>query len=201
MYAYLKGTLVGFTTSIAIVDVGGIGYQVYIPCSVQIKLPPLGSSIQFFTALIIREYSQTLYGFLNSQERDIFEILLNVSGIGPKLAISLIGHLSLENLQRAIIEEDVNSLCKVPGVGKKTAERLLVELRDKLPSWIAAHTTDLAVSYSNDPRVKHLQDAILALVSLGYKQVAAEKAVKQSMKDLSEESDLATIVANALQKI
>src|SRR5947209_7882539 len=99
MFAYLKGTLVSYSSLQAIVDVQGIGYQVFIPCSALGQLPSIGKTIQFFTVLVIREFSQALYGFLTEQERNIFEILMNVTGIGPKFTLSLIGHLSLHELR------------------------------------------------------------------------------------------------------
>src|SRR5215203_4688831 len=106
MYAYLKGHLVSATPSQAVVEIQGIGYNVLIPCSALGNLPQLGQTIQLYTTLVIREFSHALYGFLSAQERDIFDSLLNVTGIGPKLALSLIGHLPFESLQMAISQED-----------------------------------------------------------------------------------------------
>lgn len=198
MYAYLKGLLVHFTPSQATIEVHGVGYNVFIPSNTMSQLPQIGEAIKLYTSFVVREFSQVLYGFITEQERDIFEILLNVTGIGPKLALSLIGHISLDGLHTAIMESDLPTLCRVPGVGKKTAERLVVELRDKLPN-ISLSKSSIQIPL--DPRLKNAQDAILALVNLGYHQSAAQKAVKQSLKELSEECDLPTLISSSLRNI
>lgn len=196
MYAYVKGRLVATTSSSAIVDVQGIGYSLSIPCRVLGELPQIGEVVQFFTSFVVREASQALYGFLSSQERDVFEALMNVTGIGPKMALSLIGHLTSEELNTAIANQDLPTLCRVPGVGKKTAERLVVELKDKLPHLIPL-TTTLAIQ----SKPHHLQDAMLALINLGYNQNTAQKALKQSLQNLPENVDLALLITTALKHI
>lgn len=200
MFAYLKGTLVTAHPTYAIVDVQGIGYSLFIPCRVLGELPALGKSVQFYTTFVVREFSHSLYGFLNSQERDIFEVLMNVSGVGPKLALSLIGHLTFNELQIAVAHQDLPTLCRVPGVGKKTAERLIVELKDKLPTLLPLDAAHLTIPV-NDRKTQQIQDAILALINLGYNQNTAQKAIKQSLKDLPEESDLATLITSALKNV
>jgi Holliday junction DNA helicase RuvA len=197
MYAYLKGTLMSSNPSHIIVEVQGIGYLLSIPYRTFSALPPIGESLYVYTTLVIREFSHTLYGFLSEQERDIFEVLMNVTGIGPKLAISLIGHLSFTDLQMAVRDQNVPMLCKVPGVGKKTAERLIVELRDKLPSLLSLNTQEEMPS-SSDPHAQVVKDAMLALINLGYQQQAAQKALKQSLKGLPETIDLPTLITEAL---
>jgi len=198
MFAYLKGTLAAAHPTYAIVDVHGVGYLVYIPARLAGNLPAAGEQVQFFTAYVIREFAHTLYGFLNADERDVFEILLNVTGIGPKLALSLIGHLTFHELQQAVLEQDLPRLCRVPGVGKKTAERLIVELKDKLPQWMPSHP-ELSSKQSLDPRAQHIQDAMLALINLGYHQQVAQKALKQSLKELPDSVDLPTLITVALK--
>ncbi|WP_068471438.1 Holliday junction branch migration protein RuvA [Candidatus Protochlamydia phocaeensis] len=201
MFAYLKGVLTLSQPSQAVVEVNGVGYILFIPSRVYGELPPLGQAVQFYTSFVVREFSHALYGFLSCQERDIFEVLMNISGVGPKLALSLIGHLSFAELQSAVINQNVPTLCRVPGVGKKTAERLIVELKDKLPSLAALDPSEYAVDHQADPKAKHIQDAMLALINLGYNQTTAQKAVKQSLKDLSEDSDLATLIRVALKHV
>lgn len=200
MFAYLKGKLVSSTPSQAVVDVNGVGYLIFIPCSVLGQLPHLGELVQFHTSYVVREFSQALYGFLDAQERNVFEILMNVTGVGPKLALSLIGHLPPFQLHGAIQQQDLPALCRVPGVGKKTAERLVVELKDKLAQFLALNPASLAVQMK-DPRLQQIQDATLALINLGYTQHLAQKAIKQSLKELPEDYDLATLITSALKNI
>lgn len=201
MFAYLKGILVSSQPSQVIVEVNGIGYQLFIPCRILGQLPQLGQPVQLYTSFVIREFSQALYGFLSSQERDIFEVLMNVTGIGPKLALSLIGHLAFEELQQAVMEKDLATLCRVPGVGKKTAERLVVELKDKLPTVLVPGIAEQTTAWIGDSKIKATQDAMMALINLGYNQTTAQKAIKQSLKELSEEADLATLITTALRHV
>ncbi|MBS4164162.1 Holliday junction ATP-dependent DNA helicase RuvA [Candidatus Protochlamydia amoebophila] len=201
MFAYIKGVLAFFNPSQAIVDVHGVGYLLFIPCRLLGQLPQIGEPVQFYTTYVVREFSHTLYGFLSCQERDIFEILMNVTGIGPKMALSLIGHLSMSELQIAVMRQDLSTLCRVPGVGKKTAERLIVELKDKLAAIGHLDTSDHIEPLTQDPKSKSVQDAMLALINLGYNQTTAQKAIKQGMKELPEEIDLAQLITVALKHV
>jgi len=200
MFAYIKGKLVDANPLSVIVDVGGIGYKIFISARAFGQLPKHGETVFLHTAFIVREASQTLYGFLASGERELFEALLNVSGVGPKLALALIGHLTLEDLQRAINAADTYSLSKVPGVGKRTAERLIVELKDKLP---ALFPRDIATS----PEVTGnlgpvlIKDAVSALVNLGYTQAIAKKAIQDSLKELPEDVKLPVLITTALKNV
>lgn len=200
MFAYIKGTLASAHPTYVIIETNGIGYSLFIPYRIFGELPPLGQTAQFFTTFVVRESSQTLYGFLSRQERDVFEILMNVSGIGPKLALSLIGHLTFQELETAVSQQDLPTLCRVPGVGKKTAERLIVELKDKLPNCLPISSLPLAIPIS-DLQSQCIRDAMHALINLGYTQIAAQKAVKQSMQELSDASDLPLLITTALQNI
>lgn len=199
MYAYLKGRLVSAHPSFVIVDVQGIGYSLAIPCRLLGELPAIGELVQFYTSFVVREASQALYGFLCSQERDLFEVLMNVTGIGPKMALGLIGHLTFDELNHAVACQDFPTLCRVPGVGKKTAERLVVELKDKLPHLVPIHAHAAYTITSSKPQ--HVQDAMLALINLGYNQSTAQKALKQSLQALPETADLALLITTALKHI
>lgn len=200
MFSYLKGILVSVYPTHVIIEINGIGYHVLIPCHLTQLLPTTGDSIQLHTTFVIREFSQAIYGFLDLQERDVFEILLSLSGIGPKLALSLLGHLRPEELQRSVMQQDYAALCRVPGVGKKTAERLVVELKDKLSDLIPTSLPNLSIQVI-DPSVQCIQDAIMALVNLGYHQNIAQKVVKQTIKEQSENIDLASLITLSLKKI
>jgi len=200
MFAYIKGILIASQPTYVIVEANGIGYTLYIPSRMYDQLPGSGQTAQFFTSFVIREFSQTLYGFLTSHERDIFEILLSVTGIGPKLALSLIGHLTLPELHAAVCQQDLPALCKVPGVGKKTAERLIVELKDKLANMVQIFPSTPFITMT-DSKSQRIQDAMLALINLGYTQSTAQKAIKQSMHELDEEADLTMLLTTSLKHI
>lgn len=179
MYAYLRGQLITAEPPLLILDVQGVGYQVLAPHSVFGALPPLGEEIQLFTSFQVKETSHTLYGFLTSNERDAFESLCSVSGIGPKLALSLLSHLNLDQLLDALHQDDTAALSRVPGIGKKTAGRLIVDLRDRFASLMYRMPTPQAVSTQSHL----LQDAVRALINLGYTQSRAREAVDQALAD------------------
>lgn len=201
MYAYIKGTLVFTSPSEAIVENQGIGYTIHIPCSTFSLLPQIGSPVQLYTSFVVRELSQALYGFLSAQERDLFDLLMTITGVGPKLALSIIGHLPYQELHAAVQSQNIALLCKVPGIGKKTAERLVIELRDKLAALALPGMPSLALSQPLDTHTQRVQDAMLALVNLGYKQNIAQQAIKQSLKELPESIDLATLITAALKQV
>lgn len=194
MYSYLKGIIIEAHTSFIILEVNGIGYKILIPIHLFGKLPSAGHSCFVYTSYITREFNVTLYGFLRKEERDVFEILQNVSGVGPKMALNLIGHLEISNLYQAIHHDSIDILCKVPGIGKKTAERLIIELRDKL-QFIPEEFT---VNSGNSALQK---DAINALINLGYSLSLAQKAVKQSLSELANNVDLSTLITHSLKHV
>jgi len=148
--------------------------------------------VTLFTSFVVRENGHSLYGFLQEGECELFENLQQVTGVGPKMALNLISHLPGSELAQAIRQNDIVRLTKVPGVGKKTAERLVVELKDKaLSSGFEAYSTPL-------PENQLLQDAMSALVNLGYTQANAQKALKKGLED-NPQADLATLIASALR--
>lgn len=197
MFAYIKGLLSSCHPSSVVVEVGGIGYALLVPLRSLQELPPVGQMVHLYTTLVVREASHTLYGFLAHAERDIFEALLQVSGIGPRLALSLIGHLTFEELQHAIAQQELSALCRVPGVGKKTAERLIVELKDRLPHLL---TSLLGGGETSSPQMnREMQDAILALIHLGYSQTVSQRAVAQSSKELGVQASLPLLITHALK--
>jgi holliday junction DNA helicase RuvA len=201
MFAFIKGELINSSPLSAIVEAGGIGYLIYIPASIFGKLPQTGSQVLLHTSYVVREQSQTLYGFLFTQDRDLFEILMGVSGIGPKTALSIIGHLSMQDLQRAINSHDIVTISKVPGIGKKTSERLIIELRDKLTHLLPPNPSDMSIQMPLDPKAQTISDAMSALINLGYNQITAQKAIKKTLTDLPEEADLATLITNSLKNV
>ncbi len=202
MYAYITGKLIFSTPSSVILENQGIGFHITVPHSVFSKLPQNGESILIYTTFIVRELSHALYGFLSMEEKDTFELLMNVTGVGPKLALSLIGHLSLNQLQNALNEKDLPTLCRVPGVGKKTAERLVVELKDKISTFNSSSPSVPGITISQeDPKNKRIQDAILTMINLGYNQNTAQKAIQKSLAEFTECPDLATLITISLKNI
>ena len=169
----------------ALVDVNGVGYEVELPMSSFAQLPQEGEKVQLTIHHVVREDASLLYGFSSPKEREAFRLLIKVSGIGPKSAILILSGLSAEELYRVINRDDLASLTKVPGVGKKTAERLIIELRDKVKNLAPAAGFDDLLgdtdSITADPQVV-TDDAIEALVSLGYNQTEAKKRVMKVAK-------------------
>lgn len=181
MITFLQGLLSESLPTQIVVDVGGVGYQVFIPLSSYDRLPVPGQPIRVLTHLQVREDAHVLYGFMTTAERDLFRLLVNnVSGIGPKLALSVLSGMSVGNFKNAIVTNDVAALSKISGVGKKTAERMALELRDKLG--VAATWEASSSSHAPSPVDLAINDAVLALIALGYKQVEAHKAIKAIYK-------------------
>lgn len=196
MFSYISGKLVIVMPEYAIVDVQGIGYRINLAPNYFSRLPQAPASITLHVSFVIREFSQALYGFLEEAERDIFDRLLDISGVGPKLSLSIVGHLTPYDLKEALITKDVSLLCKVPGIGKKTAERLLLELKE---SHLAYHpTTSTQLSVRSPPL---LQDAISALINLGYNQQVAHKAVTATLESFSEPPELTMLITMSLRNI
>ncbi len=178
MITYLDGKLANALPTQAIVDVGGVGYEVFIPLSSYDKLPAPGQAVHVLTHLHVREDAQILYGFMTAAERDLFRLLVNhVSGIGPKLALAVLSGMSVTSFKSAVVNSDVASLSKISGLGKKTAERIVLELKDKVgvtAAWEAA-----SAAHAPTPEQEQANEAVLALIALGYKQVEAHKTVRE----------------------
>lgn len=182
MITFIEGKLTAALPTQAIVNVGGIGYEVLIPLSSYDKLPAVGQAVQILTHLHVREDAHLLYGFMTVAERDLFRLLVNhVSGIGPKLALAVLSGMSVSNFKSAVVNADIATLSKISGLGKKTAERIVFELKDKLgvvAAWeaaTAAHAPTAEQSQANE--------AVLALIALGYKQVDAHKMVREAQEN------------------
>lgn len=193
MYSYIKGTVVAIKDDSCVVDVQGIGYRILLAPHHATKLST--GTVFLYLSFVIREFSQALYGFLHESERDIFEKLLDISGVGPKLALSIIGHLSPQDLKEVLLQKDIATLCKVPGIGKKTAERLLLELKGSHLEFISSPAT---ISVKQPPL---LQDAISALINLGYSQSSAQKAVSKTFESYSDTPDLSDLITASLRNV
>jgi Holliday junction DNA helicase RuvA len=180
MITFLEGTLVEALPTQIVVAVHGVGYQVSIPLSSFDRLPQPGAPVKILTHLQVREDAHVLFGFMTAAERDLFRLLVNhVSGVGPKLGLAVLSGMSVAQFKGAVVSSDVASLSKISGLGKKTAERIVLELKDKVG--VAAAWEAASSAHAPTPEEAHINDAVLALISLGYKQVDAHKAVKQAI--------------------
>ena len=199
MITFLDGKLVSALPTQAIVDVSGVGYEVFIPLSSYDKLPAAGQSVRILTHLHVREDAHVLYGFMSAPERDLFRLLVNhVSGIGPKLALAVLSGMSVSNFKSAVVNSDVAALAKISGLGKKTAERIVLELKDKLgvaAAWEAAST-----AHAPTPEEEEANEAVLALIALGYKQIDAHKSVRE-MQQKGEAKSAQELVKLALKRM
>jgi len=178
MIAHLRGTLLEKHPNLVIVDTGGVGYEVTIPVSAYSSLPETGTEVQLHIHTHVREDALTLFGFVSHPDKALFEKLITVSGIGPKLAITTLGGLTAHDLAQAIREGSIEQLVRIPGVGKKTAERMVLELRDKLATVDTAGKT--AVLASGSPQLDPVdRDVLSALQNLGCSRPAAEEALRK----------------------
>ncbi|OGT53475.1 MAG: Holliday junction DNA helicase RuvA [Gammaproteobacteria bacterium RIFCSPHIGHO2_12_FULL_42_13] len=178
MITHLTGILINKQPPQLTLDVNGIGYEIHAPMSTFYHLPELNNKITLLTHFVVRDDAQLLFGFLKENERKLFRELIKINGIGPKLAISILSGIEAEQFIRCIQEQDIGRLTNIPGIGKKTAQRLLVEMRDQFSQW----ESTLYPSTEPDPRNPNqvIQDAIHALTSLGYKPHDAKNIVTKT---------------------
>ena len=198
MIAQIKGTVLESTPLLIVLEAAGVGYEVHIPITTAEKVPAIGSDCSLFIHSVYREDSATLYGFATREDRDFYRLLIEkVSGIGPKIGISMLSRMSTELLRSAIASSDVALLSKCPGIGKKTAERLVIELKDKvgLPSASSAATTG-ELSASAEPST--FQDAVASLMTLGYKPADADKLVRKAVSKLDANAPVELLLREAL---
>jgi len=199
MITFLHGKLVEALPTQVTVDVNGVGYEALIPLSSFDKLPIPGQPIKLLTQLVIREDAHTLYGFMTSEERDLFRLLINtVSGIGPKTALNVLSGISVTAFRGAVANGDLKSLSKISGVGKKTAERIVVELKDKIGMAGAWEAASAKHGLSSDEQ--RINDAVLALVALGFKQIDAHDAVRGAQAVLGTQATVEELVRVCLKK-
>lgn len=198
MIAYLSGKLLVKSTNLAIIDVNGVGYEVQIPLSTYYDLGDLGTSISLQIYTQVREDAIQLFGFRTGLEKEVFLKLLSVSGVGPKLALTLLSGMNAEELIQSILAGNLVQLTAVPGVGRKTAERLVLELKDKLKSLATTEVIQGQESATSDISLK--SDVVSALINLGWQQAMAEKAVNATLKEESRR-DFQLILKQSLKKL
>lgn len=200
MITSIQGLLTSATPLHAIVELNGFGYEVNIPVTTAERLPTAGTVVKLHTHVIYREDAQTLYGFATTTDRDFFRLMIeHVTGIGPKSALTIMSRLSVELLESAIRSGDIGMLSKCPGIGKKTAERLVVELKSKVGSGPLGQTASSnADSASFQPVASAQRDAIAALLALGYKAADADAAVRQAALTLGAKANTEALIKKAL---
>jgi Holliday junction DNA helicase RuvA len=198
MITFLEGTLIEKQPGRAVLNVGGVGYEVLIPLSSFERLPPEGAACKVLTYHHVREDAQELFGFATEQERRLFLMLYSVNGVGPKTALGVLGGLSVREIKTAIAEGDVKRLSSVKGLGRKTAEKIIVDLKDKLTDGEVLEAVSGAEASS--PEEMRTRDAVLALISLGYKQADALKMIKDVLPKISAGVSVEDLVRRALAR-
>ncbi|HRF87886.1 MAG TPA: Holliday junction branch migration protein RuvA [Pseudomonadales bacterium] len=191
MIGSLRGTLLEKHPPLLLVDVQGVGYEVHAPMTTFYQLPALGSDIHLHTHFVVREDAQLLYGFIDKSTRELFRELIRINGLGPKMALAILSALDASELVLCIQNNQINTLTKVPGIGRKTAERLLVEMRDRISHHHSNNNTESltntrAAASTAAPSVR--EDAESALLALGYKPQEAEKMVQAILKSQTVDS-------------
>jgi Holliday junction DNA helicase RuvA len=197
MIGRLSGELIEKQPPFVLIDVAGVGYEVEVPMTTFYQLPEIGAKVVLQIHMSVREDAQLLFGFWTTQERSLFRTLIKVNGVGAKLALGILSSISGDEFARSVLDNDSATLVKLPGIGKKTAERLIIEMRDRLADWQMSDGTSASVIKTtvNDAH----QDAVSALISLGYKPQEASRLV--SMVDENENLDSESLIRAALKQV
>jgi Holliday junction DNA helicase RuvA len=185
MIGRIKGILLDRQANKILVDVNGLAYELEVPMSTLYQLPEAGRELILHTHLVVREDAQLLYGFYESHERVLFRLLIKLNGVGPKMALGILSGLNIQELANCVRRDDVNALVRLPGVGKKTAERLIVELRDKLKDWYQDEADASRPAEGNAAKDTY-REAEEALIALGYKPQEAARAISQATAKLED---------------
>ena len=199
MITFLNGKLIEALPTLAVVEVNGVGYEVLIPLSSYDKLPPPGQPVRLLTHLVVREDAHVLYGFVTPAERELFRLLVNtVSGIGPKIALNILSGINVTAFRGAVAAGDTKMLSQISGVGKKTAERIIIELKDRIGPGGALEAASAQRALSADEQ--KINDAALALVALGYKPAEAHESVRAAQAALGPAAGIEELVRASLKK-
>ncbi len=192
MIGFLVGTLVEKAAPQVLLDVNGVGYEVQVSLTTSSQLPELGSTVRLLTHLVVREDAHMLYGFAESSERKLFKSLIKVNGVGPKLALTILSGVDAKGFMRCVVTDDIKSLVQLPGVGKKTAERLIMEMKDRIQEWqIDSEEKSVASKAVESPQASLMAEAETALIALGYKPTEASKMLAGfNVEDYNKAEDL-----------
>lgn len=195
MIAHLHGELARIEADYVVVDVNGVGYKVMMPLAAISGMPQVGDEVKLHISTIVREDSFTLYGFVEEAQQSLFELLLTVSKVGPKVALNILSVLPVEHVVNAISGDHFQELSRVPGVGTKTAQRVVLELREKITTFVWAQAAKRPVTAEQ----RGLDDAIEGLVALGYNRSDARRAVEEAKASLKDKRDTSSVVRAALK--
>lgn len=200
MIGFLRGVLLDKSSTELVVDVGGLGYEVLVPLTTQIQLPATGSEVQLYTHLVVREDAQLLYGFASRRERDLFRELIKVSGVGPKMGVTILSGVGADEFARLVQDNNSAALMRLPGIGKKTAERLLIDMPDRLAQWQRSETNASTASTGSPSRNTLLSEAEAALIALGYKPQQASRAVAAVEGEATSSEELIRLALRSMVK-
>jgi Holliday junction DNA helicase RuvA len=203
MIGRIRGTLAHKQPPLILVEVGGVGYEIQVPMTTLFQLPDLGEPVSLVTHFVVREDAQLLYGFIEERDRTLFRKLIKVNGVGPKLALTILSGMDANSFVRCIQRDDMSSLTALPGVGRKTAERLLVEMRDKLKDWLAQAQDKGAggIGAIVQPITDIVSDAEGALIALGYKpQEACRMVAAVNDESIGDSEDLIRLALKSMVK-
>ncbi len=198
MIGQIKGRLLEKNPPEILVEVGGITYEVLVPMSTLYQLPDLGDLIHLHTHFSVREDAQTLYGFFDAKTKKMFRSLVRINGVGPKMALGILSGMSVDDLVQTIQNNDIESMVRMPGIGKKTAERLIIEMRDKLSEWSSNEPHD-DLSFASRSNI--VKEAEIAMITLGYKPQQAVKAIAQVLKRNPEICDSEELIRFSLKSM
>ena len=195
MIAHVHGELARVEADYVVIDVNGVGYKVHAPLSDITQMPPVGNDVELLVSTVVREDSITLYGFCDEAQQSLFELFMTVSGVGPKVALNILSVMPVEQIVNSISSESFHDLNRVPGVGTKTAQRIVLELREKITSFVWAE----AGRAETPAKQRTVDDAIEGLVALGYNRNDARSAADEAARSLDDERDTGGIVRAALK--
>jgi Holliday junction DNA helicase RuvA len=196
----ISGKLIGKNPPEILVEVSGLTYEIQVPMSTVYHLPDLGKTVRLHTHFVVREDAQILYGFYDLKDKEMFRSLIRVNGVGPKMALGILSGMEVEDFVRTVRNDDVSAMVKMPGIGKKTAERLIIEMRDKLSGWEAVDKTNETVGLRSSP-LRVTKDAEIAMVNLGYKPQQAAQAIAQVLRNNPEITDSEQLIRLALKSM
>ena len=199
MIAHIQGRLHFKSPEYLVIDVDGIGYQVQVPLSTFYDLPQVGTAVSLHIHTHVREDALQLYGFQSPEEKILFVRLISISGIGPRLAVNILSGISPAELVESLSQNNLARLISIPGVGRKTAERIMVELRDKVSSLLPGHDVTVAVKAATDEAM--IEDALSALLNLGYKKGVAQRAIENARQRLEGEITLESLLKESLRAL
>lgn len=200
MIGRIRGILIEKKPPEILVDVSGLTYEVQVPMSTAYQLPEIGKELHLHTHFVVRDDAQLLYGFYQEKDKTLFRSLIKVNGVGPKMALTILSGMDADEFVRTVQNNDVSAMVNMPGIGKKTAERLIVEMRDRLDGWHAAEETG-ATRGEHSLASSINKDAETALLALGYKPQQASRAISQVMKDNPDIADSEALIRLSLKSM